>query len=491
MHVVTKRQASEEDIQEWLSTEVGFLEGLTETGGEPTELYDYQRAIVRDPHPFVAGEKARQTGWSFARSLRALAKAYLWPAYTAIFISLNMQESKRKIRYARQAHESMPSSIRLKIVTDNKTELEFSNGSRLVAVHEPRGEGPADVELDELAHYAQDRQNSCYTDSLPIISRGGQLALGSTPLGQSGRFYDVTHRAHGKYKQYKIYRVFWWDCPAMCTDVRRARKLAPKMPTEERVQRFGTTRLQEIFDNFPLEDVQQEYELLYIDEQTSYFPYELILPCTEPPPEIYETFQELARATKGLLYAGYDVGRRRNTSELTVWEKPGEERVYERLFKTYDKTDFAVQQADLEAMFQALGPRLIRLDIDETGIGMMLAENLFKKFGARVEPLSLTSQIKEMLAVNFRAGLEARNVRIYPDQERIAHLHSVKRTVLPSGIFRYDTERNEKHHADKAWSQMLGYFAATEATEIIDLSQVRSVGPLRTGSAPTGGFPGA
>lgn len=480
MRAAVKRQASEDDILDWLSTIDGFLEGLTDTGRQPTELYDWQKQVILAPETFIIGEKSRRVGWSWCRALRGLAKAHLEPGYTGLFISLNLEESKRKIRYARQAWETMPSVYRSALRTDNKTELEFANGSRLIALHEPRGEG-ADVDIDEMAHFASERQDTAYTGSSFVIARGGSFCIGSTPLGQGGRFYDIAHAVGGKYKQFRKFQIYWWDCPALCIDVPKARRMAPRLTTEERVERFGTEIVKGLLDANPLEDFQQEMELLYIDERTSYFPYELILPATEPPPDTYDSYAELRKNCRGQLYAGFDVGRRRNTSELTVFEKPrGGERVYERLFKTYDKTAFDVQQADLEECMTTLSPHMTRLSIDETGIGMMLSERLAQRFGSLIEPMTLTGAVKEQLAVHFRVGLEKQNIRLYPDRERIAHLHSIKRSVLPSGALRFDAERNEKHHADKAWSQILGYWAAVNPEGKVDLSRAGSLGMRET-----------
>jgi phage FluMu gp28-like protein len=168
------------------------------------------------------------------------------------------------------------------------------------------------------------------------------------------------------------------------------------------------------------------------------------------------------------------VGRHRNTSELTIFEQIGET-CYERLFKTYDKTEFQVQEADLTDCVNILGHKLARLSIDQNGIGMMLAENLASRFGSRVEPVTITNQVKERMAVEFRVGLEKRNIRLYPDRERIGHLHSVKKVLLPGGSTRYDTTRNERHHADKAWSQMLAYWGLS-STPKIDFSHLGCVG---------------
>jgi phage FluMu gp28-like protein len=392
-----------------------------------------------------------------------------------LIISLNLQECRKKIRFARRAWETLPASIRLGLVVDNKLELEFSNGSRIMAVFDPRGEGGADVDLDELSHYSWERQVNVYTDSLPVVSRGGHLAIGSTPLGKSGRFYEIAHEVDGKYANYHHYRIYWWDCPDLCRDVKRARQEAMGLPTEERVGTFGSTRLKAIFDSLPLEDFQQEYELLYVDERTSFFPYELILSATDPAPEVYSTFTELRDKAAGTLYAGFDVGRHRNTSELTIFERLGEVS-HERLFKTYDRVEFQAQEADLGDCLTILGPKLARLSIDQNGIGMMLAENLVSRFGSRVEPVTITNQVKERMAIEFRVGLEKRAIRLYPDRERIGHLHSVKKTLLPGGATRYDTVRNEKHHADKAWSQMLAYWGAATELPSINLSLFGCVG---------------
>lgn len=477
MLAVARRKPTDEDILDWLATLDGFIEGLTLHDGEPTQLYDYQKRIIADEHPFIKVEKARQTGWSFARAARALAQAHLRDNWLHIFVSLNLEEAKEKIRYANLLWETLPAPIRLRKKIDNKLELEFENGSRLICMFQPRGKGPADIDIDEHAHFGEERAKAVYVAALPIISRGGQLSTGSTPLGQAGQFYDIVHETEGKYRNFHHYRIYWWDCPDLCTDVKRARKEAAKMTTAERVERFGTEQLKAILDNMPVEDFQQEYELEYIDETTAYFPYELILRCTEPAPEVYDSFRALAEATRGVLYAGFDVGRRRNTSELTILEKLGD-RFYERLFKTYDKVTFEAQQADLEECLDAL-PMLTRLCIDETGIGMNLAENLAMKYGSRVEPVTLTNEVKERIAVEFKIALEKQNLRLYPDKDRIRQIHSVKRLVTPGGSIRFDTARNEKHHADKFWSQALALWAGVDSTGRVELSHLGTTGITR------------
>ena len=61
---------------------------------------------------------------------------------------------------------------------------------------------------------------------------------------------------------------------------------------EERVERFGRPTLIEQFDSLPIEDFQQEFELAYCDESYSFFPYELILPCTSDELVLADDFDE-------------------------------------------------------------------------------------------------------------------------------------------------------------------------------------------------------
>ena len=58
--IVVKRAAGADDIQKWLSTKPGFIEGLTETDYQSTKLYRYQIDYLIDPNPFKHIDKSRQ-----------------------------------------------------------------------------------------------------------------------------------------------------------------------------------------------------------------------------------------------------------------------------------------------------------------------------------------------------------------------------------------------------------------------------------------------
>ena len=76
----------------------------------------------------------------------------------------------------------------------------------------------------------------------------------------------------------------------------------------------------EQLDSLPLDDFQQEFEGRFVDETYSFFPYELILPCTTDDMVMVDDPTSM-RAPEGRLVAGFDVGRTRDRSELAVFEE--------------------------------------------------------------------------------------------------------------------------------------------------------------------------
>lgn len=332
--------------------------------------------------------------------------------------------------------------------------------SRLIShpCKDPRGKHKADVFLDEFAHYGH-KQRSIYVAAVPIVSRGdGQLTIGSTPLTVGDLFHEIMKEERRKYPMFTRQSVPWWACPEFCTDVARAQAEAEGLETAERVHAFGQPTLVDIFHTMEIDDFRQEYELSFNDESQTFFPYDLIFACCQDDLDTYETIDSLLRKTEGDLYAGFDVGRTRNTSELIVLEKTGK-RVTYRMGKSFDRSRFQAQEAFLRELLKA-SPRIRRLCIDRHGIGMNLAENLRTEFRSRLEGVALVGQVKESLAVNLKIGFESEAVAIPRTRELTAQIHSIKKTPTEAGYARFDTEKNERHHADKFWALALAVHAA-------------------------------
>lgn len=481
--VVVKETPTPSALREWaanrLATVPGFIEGATSVDDRPTRLYDYQVALMTSTSRFRAVLKSRQTGLSFVMAAEALAKAHLKREHTGIFVSYNLDDATEKIRHAAMLYESLPAKWKKKRVTDNKTSLEFEDGqgrrTRLVSMpcREPRGKGKADVNLDELP-FMRNAQK-IYTAAIPIISRGGgSMTLGSTPLGKSGIFYEIVSGEGEQSKQYETIRVGWWDCPEFCTDVTAARALAGTLSTDEMVERFGTETLKAIRASLDLESFDQEYGLCFVDAAVAFIPWDLIQAATRDADELpvvriaARTKDEIsvdgaladldALGTTGPLTAGYDVGRRRNASELIVLEQVGS-RFRERLHVTLPQTDFDLQE-DMLLGLLARRPDLYRLCIDESGLGMQLAEKVVKRYPSRAEGITFSAPTKSVMAHQLKIDFEGRNLELAADRDLMQQIHSVRKVVTVAGNIRLDTDHDDKHHADMFWALALARHAA-------------------------------
>lgn len=450
-HIITRR--TEEELRAWTATEWGFIAGFMRWDGEPLRLENYQRDFLRDRSRFRWAVKARQTGFSFVFALEALARCHLVEGHTAIFVSYNQSDAMEKILVARQLYEELPTALQKRLVTDTKTELAFeSNGrgkriSRIISVPSkpPRGKRGS-VYLDELAHYLDGR--AVYTGSTALILRsGGQLSAASTPLGRRGVFWEIAEEELRRYPHHSRQAVPWYACRFFTTDVNRAEREAPAMDTESRVRAFGTDAIIEQFDSLELGDFQQEFECAWLAEGMSYFPYELILPCTDDQLSVRSDIADIP-CPKGRLVAGFDVGRTRDRSELAVFEQL-DDRFVCRLLRSYDQVPFAIQEGDLRELLETLP--VARLSIDKSGIGMHLAENLARDYPQVVGEV-FTNDTKERWATNFKIILQRRDVVLPRNREVIAQIHSIKRQVLPSGKVSFDAERTGRGHADRFWA---------------------------------------
>lgn len=454
--LVVKR--TEQDLLDWLGTELGFLTGIGHYNEEPIVFEPYQVAFLSSTKKYRWVEKARQVGFSFLFACEAIARCHLRDAHTSVMVSYNLEDAKEKVNYARQLAEELPLAFRKKIVTDSKTELGFLSNSAAKRVSRiisnpskaPRGK-KGDLYLDELAHYANDRE--VYKGSTALILRSrGQLTGCSSPLGRRGVFWEIARQELRQYRAYWRQQVPWWLCRFFSTDVARAAKEASMMPTEERVRAFGTKDIQDQFDSLLIEDFQQEFELAYCDESYSFFPYELILPCTSDDLVLADDFPALAEP-KGRLVAGFDVGRKRDLSELAIFEEANGKKEC-RLIRSYDRVPFAEQEADLRRMLTLLP--IARLSIDQNGLGMHLAENLRRDF-PQVVPETFTNESKETWANDFKILLQRKDVVLPKDRELVAQTHSVKRRITPSGKPSFEVERDEvgRGHADRFWAVAL------------------------------------
>lgn len=460
------------------------------TGVEDARPEYFQLALWSDDSPFRIENKSRQIAWSWALAADFLVDAVL-NARDGIFVSISLEEAKEKIRYAKTIYEHLRVGGLPKLVRDAQFNLEFSNGARLTSLPSKpaRGRARSNVGLDEFAHAQRDR--AIYTGSLPVISKGGRLRIGSSPLGASGVFWEVYTQSLRPYSGYHRRATPWWHVYAFCTDVPAALKMAPALTTAQMVERFGNERIQALFSNLPWEDFEQEYTCRYVDESTAWITWEEIkaaqddnLECymakaiSSLTPEIGEAVEALAQAValgsvESSLAVGVDIGRTRNTTEIYAVGLSTTNTYPLRLALTLDNLEFDDQLGVLLNVLQRLP--IVAMKIDQNGIGRNLAENAAKRFPAKVQPENFTNETKRQWATDAKMLIQQSRTPLPVDKDIAYQIHSIKRMVTGSNNLVFDTDRNEKAHADKFWGWALALAGAMIPADAA-LRQARIVG---------------
>ena len=454
---------------------------LEEASGFPGAQWEhFQLNHLQDDGIFRIEDKSRQIAWSFLVAAEAVADGIL-AKVGSVFVSINLDEAKEKIRYAKNIIAALPPRMRPRLITDNRLEIEFDNGARLMSLPStaPRGKAQMNVYLDEFAHVRDDA--IIYTAALPMITKGGRrLRIGSSPMGARGRFWEIFGEGLRKYPGYRRKKTPWWEVRAFCRNVPEARRLAPTLSTSQRVEMFGNERIQAIYANIPEEDFQQEYECVFVDESVSWITWSEIKAMQDSElvcrlalgrngdiEAITQAVDEVvALVMRGEVEAhfgaGMDIGRTRNTTELFLVGLSTIASYPLRLALTLDNCDFDTQLAVIQYVMNRL--QVIGLLIDRNGIGRNLAESAERLFPGKAAGVDFTNISKAAMATDAKMLVQQRKTPLPADRDLAYQMHSIKKYITPSGNAVFDTERNEKHHADKFWGWALSLQAALAVT---------------------------
>ncbi len=436
----------------------------------------FQIRLLNNESRFGIDVKSRQIAWSFACAVDAVSDSCVDPGWPHIFVSINREETYEKIRYAKNIIAAIDEPARPVIVRDSLTGLEFANGSRLISYPCRPVRGPAGgrIYLDEMAHYMLGRDRQIYSAALPATTKAdGYIRIGSSTLGASGLFWEIARQELRPWPGFDNNRrvIPWWAIRSFCQDVKAARLVAPKMPTEERVRALGTPAIVEIFENMFLEDFQQEYECAWVDESVAWITWDIIKRNQAAHdglwfhasgvdnalaliPQIQQAIKQ--RKIEPVLTGGIDIGRKRHLTEFVALGMGTGNQMPVRLVVSLDRVEYDEQQRCFHEFITRLPFSSVL--IDQNGIGAHLAENLQRT--GRATGVDFTNPSKELWAVGGRVEAERVNTPLPPSRSLAYQIHSIKKKVTAAKHNVFDTERNEKHHADKFWAWALAIHGA-------------------------------
>lgn len=485
----------------WTGEEKATIARIALTAINPEYDLDFwQEWYIKSTHKFLIVNKSRRVGWSYITSLKSVIEA-LHPScfrYQMVFVSYGMRDAGGKIMDARNALMNIPEEWRKQIASDSKTSLEFwdegkKSKSQLISLPSValRGFGTSNpwggVSLDEFAFHANDV--NVYESALPCLARGGRLSIGSTPLMTEGLFYEILTKTEA-FKNYVRLNIPWWWASALCIDVKTALTDAVAMKTSERVEKFGTVIIQEIFATLPLISFQQEFECQFTDETEAFISMKMITACT--PQGIDEQFKydniaEILNGTvvkdvayginehgeinfqtvrapaydpkiHGNLYAGWDMGRKKDASIFTLIGIIGPKK---HVWMSYELRNVPFDEQREFASLALSSLPIQRFYIDASGLGIEFAEWAEKKFPTVAHGVDFTNETKEIMANQAYLSFDRGEYVLPMDKQLHADIYSIRRTTTAMKFNRYEGSTKDSH-ADRFWSLALGTIAIQE-----------------------------
>ena len=284
-----------------------------------------------------------------------------------------------------------------------------------------------DLWLDEFAWYQNPKL--IFTRALPTITkdsedgRENKVTILSTPFEELSLFYEIWTDTI-KYDIFSRHQTTIYDA------------INDGYPV-------NIEKIKKLYDS---DSFASAYECVFVDDSTAYFPVDLIKSCVD-----YNLSYHTAPNNQ-TLYCGYDIGRVKDLSVLSGGYRDKDEKYVVAIMDILKNASFIDQKEHLNAHLNSYPNALINMD--KTGIGMNLTEDLQTSYGDRVNGVYFTASSKEMMVKNVRKLLEDKLIKIPNDPDLIADIHAIKRKAGTKS-FLYDSDRNSYGHADRFWSLAL------------------------------------
>lgn len=437
---------------------------------------DFQARWVDDNSRLKLGEKSRQIGWTWATAYRTVSRTALasarWDQWVSsrdeIQARLFLEDCKLWADIANLAAKDLGEVVLDPEGKQSAQVLRFPNTRRIHSMSSnpdaQAGKRGSRV-FDEFALHLNPRK--LWSIGYPGITWGGQLEAFSTHRGSKNFFNTLVREVKegGNPKKISLHTV----------TLERALnegllfKLQQNLPADDERQAMDEAAYFDFVKSGTADEESflQEYMCIPGDDDVAFLEYDLIASAEYPGEAAWQTPEG------GVLYAGVDIGRKKDLTVLWVVEKLGDV-LYTRHVEELSKMRKSEQEKVLWPWFE----KCARVCIDQTGLGIGWVDDAQDKFGQyRVEGVTFTSGVKEALAYPIRSKMEDRRIRIPHSGPIRADLRQVTKQVTAAGNIRFTAERTPDGHADRFWALGLAIHAA-------DGAPTQSWRPLNTMPTP-------
>ena len=421
------------------------------------ELLPYQVDFFKDRSRFKAAMWSRGARKTFTVTLEIIDDCFEQEAVgkrtTWVILSRGERQALEAITEAKrhaEAYLMMAGAIEQSefVSTDGKRrftqfEIRFAKGSRIIALpanpDTARGYS-ANIFLDEFCIHERDEE--IWRALLPVLRGRFRVIVASTPKGgRSRKFYQIMHDESGIWSKHTI-------------DVYEAVRQGLPLDIDTERKAMGDP-----------DGWAQEFELQWLDEASAWLPFELLATCED------DQAGDPTAYAGGVCYLGNDIARRNDLWVAWVLERVGDV-LWTREVSVLRRATFAEQDAEIDRLMKRY--RVVKLTADQTGMGERSVETYQGKYGrSKVEGILFTNQNKQGLALLGKAAFENRSVRVPDSPEVRDDLYKLKRSVTAAGSIRFDAERDESGHADRAWALFLALNAASQGEISLEYQGVK------------------
>lgn len=432
----------------------------------------YQQAWIKDDSRKKIMEKSRRTGITHAQAYEDVKDCVQKKVPKVWFSSADESAAKEYIEDAAKFAKLFNAGAQMmgeQILDEKKgikaLQLDLDNGTKIHALTSNpkafRSKG-GKVVLDEFAFH--DDPKAMFKAAKPAITWGYPLRIISTHNGINSYYNewfikrikegDLTGWSHHKVDIIKALHQGLLD------------KIMGRATTEEERKNWLLSEQEDMTE----EDFAEEYMCIPQDEKSAFLSYEMLAAVEDS--NVLWAGETLPQHSTGPLYLGKDIARSEHFSVKWLVEQVGQI-LFTRKVIVEHKMRFRDQQQTLYEILKH--PALRRACIDQTGIGMMLAEEAQIDFGEyRVEGITFTNSSKEQLAYGLRTKIDKKELIIPAQPDIRKDLHSVKKIVTAHGNIRFDQDsisrKNTDGHGDRFWAAALATEAAKNYSGDVNVS---------------------
>lgn len=454
----------------------------------------YQERWIHDQSPLKIMEKSRQIGITYADAYDSVLKVTKLKPVRNVWVSSRDDLTARQYlqvckQWARILHIGAQ-ELGERIVDSDKDltayVLKFANGKCIFSLSSNPDAlvgKTGHIKLDEFAVHKNQRE--LFRIAKPCTTWGGQLAIISTHRGHATVFNEILRdiKERGNPMRWSHHRVTLEDAVAQGL-AEKIQKVGRGVPAEPSSSSSSTppfvvppsggpasvfshssnhpsiqSSLREQFisrlrsECIDEEQWLQEYCCVATDDSAAFITHEMISACEHS--DCLKAFEYLEGCANHL-YVGVDVARKKHLCVIDVGERIGDVIWSRHRIELRDRPFSEIR----EELYRVLSlPKVMRCCIDQTGLGMQLAEEAKERFGWKVEAVNFSLPVKEELAFHLRNCFEDRLLRIDPSPALRADLRGIRKETTVSGNIRFVAE-SEESHCDRFWAMALRQHAA-------------------------------